>query len=135
VEDTPPPPRLPNITNLIGQTDIVDGIRVLGCQTGPLPSDPLPTSHIVEMTLDANKQPWRATWSLVNTLKVYSSTSWAKPGQLASVPPITPATKVPCPSPSSRVGSCVQFVRSLSQTVFVQRQDSTDVFLKTNLDH
>lgn len=63
------------------------------------------------------------TWSLVKTLKVYSSTSGAKPGQPPSEPPITPATKVPCPKPSSKVGSWVQFVLSLfieSMTAFTQ---------------
>lgn len=63
-----------------------------------------------------SSSPDMHTWSLVNTLKVCSSTSGAKPGQAPSDPPITPATKVPCPKPSSSVGSWVQFVLSLFST-------------------
>ncbi len=60
-------------------------------------------------------------WSLVNTRKVYSSTSGAKPGQSASPEAMTPATKVPWPSPSSSVGSCVQLERSLPTQAICQK--------------
>ena len=52
-------------------------------------------------------------WSFVKTRKVCRSTSGAKPGQSLSRLAMTPATKLPCPSPSSRVGSWVQLDRSL----------------------
>ena len=59
---------------------------------------------------------WRTevhiTWLLVKTLKIYKSASGANPIHSLWLV-ITPATKVPCPSPSSKVFSLVQLVRSL----------------------
>lgn len=51
------------------------------------------------------------TWLLVNTLKICKSASGAKPRH-SLLDAITPATKVPCPSPSSKVFSFVQLVLS-----------------------
>ena len=73
------------------------------------------------------------TWSLVKTRKVYRSTSGANPGQESSVDATTPATKVPCPRPSSSVGSCVQFDRSLrARQVPAQDACMMHVFDRTN---
>ena len=49
----------------------------------------------------------------MNTRNVWISTSGASPGHDGDVPAMTPATKDPWPRPSSRVGSCVQLLRSL----------------------
>ena len=53
-----------------------------------------------------------ATWLLVKTRKICNSASGANPRH-SLLEAIMPATKVPCPNPSSNVFSFVQLVRSL----------------------
>lgn len=60
---------------------------------------------------NVSKNPKLLTWSSVNTLKVYSSTSGAMPGQSLWDEPMTPATKEPWPKPSDNEFWCVQLVR------------------------